>query len=973
MLHFDVSLPDQTGLRTGTWEGLWCRLLRFCVGVAGLMCWMACAAWGGSPELAQETAGNTTAFPGVRRLDLTPVEQAWLREHPVIRVALDPDWPPVEFMDRNGRMCGLTIDYLALISEMTGIRFDRVEGLAWPEAYERLKRWDIDITLCFSETDERRERLAFTKPYLNSPIVVMTRDDVSYVGALSELNGRRVAVVKGYAPSEWLARDHPEIEQVKVASVGEAFEKLRHDEVFAVIDNMLVLNYYLTTTRVKGLRITGMTPYVYAQAIAVRKDWVPLVGILQKAIDAIPAETRETLYKKWVPVRFGTPFNYTLLGHALLVTVMLLFGLAAWSWRLSREVKARLSAEQRLAESESNYRHLFQDHRAAKLVVDAQTGAIVDANRAASAYYGWTYDDLVGMSIYEINTLPRDRVRQQMDIALRGGGGFEFQHRLADGALRDVEVLSSRVQWQGRTCLHSIVHDITERKLAMLDRDRLMAAINQVDEGIVITNADGVIQFVNPGFVAATGITREAVIGQSVNALKDGESGKALYHYFCEVVRNGNLWRGRFQGNRPDGSRRISEASIVPVRNENGSIVNFVSVERDVTEHVAVYEQLLHAQKMESVGRLAGGIAHDFNNLLQVILGHVELAEDELGSHHPVSADLRMIRESASRSKELTSQLLTFARRQPVVPAVVKLNDVVAGMIAMVKKLFREEIELVWQPDPATWSVKMDHGQMQQLVVNLCTNARDAIAGAGTVIIKTGNLVSTAGEPNAASLAGISPGEYAVLVISDTGCGLSDEIRSHLFEPFYTTKKEGRGTGLGLAAVYGIVKQNGGFIGVESEKGEGTTFTIYLPRYEQPVEQPATPLAPCDAMERGRGEWILVVDDDTALLEMVEKMLKKLGYQVCATHLPAHALTLVQKREQAFRLLLTDVVMPGMNGKELANLVRACMPEICVLLMSGYTSNVIEIQDELGAGMDFLQKPFNMLALARQVRLTLGK
>lgn len=346
--------------------------------------------------------------------------------------------------------------------------------------------------------------------------------------------------------------------------------------------------------------------------------------------------------------------------------------------------------------------------------------------------------------------------------------------------------------------------------------------------------------------------------------LKDQAPDQALYQNFWHTIAVGKQWRGRFKSKRADGSCRISEASIAPVRDTGGRIVNYVSVERDITEHVAVSEQLMRVQKMESVGRLAGGVAHDFNNLLQVILGHAELAQEELGTEHPVCADLRMIRQATDRSKVLTRQHLTFARQQPVTPAVVDLNELVGGMMPMVRKLLGASIELIWKPGENVWSVKIDPVQMQQLMINLCTNARDAIDGAGTVTVMTSTTEVSAPLVAGTKESGLTAGGHVVLTVSDTGCGLSEESRAHLFEPFFTTKKEGRGTGLGLATVYGIVKQNGGRIDVESDPGQGSSFVILLPRSRQD-DADAVPPNTREAVDPGHGEWVLVVDDDPVI------------------------------------------------------------------------------------------------------------
>jgi signal transduction histidine kinase/ActR/RegA family two-component response regulator len=399
----------------------------------------------------------------------------------------------------------------------------------------------------------------------------------------------------------------------------------------------------------------------------------------------------------------------------------------------------------------------------------------------------------------------------------------------------------------------------------------------------------------------------------------------------------------------------------------------YVAVLYDITERKRAEEdqaklegQLQQSQKMESVGRLAGGVAHDFNNMLGVILGHVELAMAAVDSAHPIFADLCEIQKAGRRSAELTNQLLAFARKQTVAPKVLDLNQTVASMLKMLQRLIGEDIDLAWLPNTSLWSVKADPSQIDQILANLCVNARDAIADTGKVTIETGNKVFD--EDYCARHAGYVPGDYVRLAVSDDGCGMDKETQLHLFEPFFTTKPVGQGTGLGLATVYGIVKQNNGFLNLYSEPGHGTTFRIYLPRHvdaavavEEGQEKPAT---------RG-SETILVVEDEPAILSLTKTMLERLGYQVLAASTPVEAIRMAAEYSGQIHLLMTDVVMPEMNGRDLASKLSSTFPHLKKLYMSGYTANVIAHHGVLDEGVLFIQKPFSQNDLARWIRAAL--
>jgi len=422
---------------------------------------------------------------------------------------------------------------------------------------------------------------------------------------------------------------------------------------------------------------------------------------------------------------------------------------------------------------------------------------------------------------------------------------------------------------------------------------------------------------------------------------------------------------------RPDGTILHIKADGMVLRNDDGAPVRMLGINYDITdrkqaevEKEKLEVQLHQAQKMESVGRLAGGVAHDFNNMLGVILGYTELAMERVEPDNPLHANLEKIQEAAQRSGDLTRQLLAFARKQTVSPKVIDLNDTIESILNLLRRLIGEDIDLAWQPGKEVWPVKIDPTQVDQILTNLCVNARDAIVDTGKVTIETGT--ASFDEEYCAHHAGFVPGEYVLLAVSDTGCGMDEVTQAHVFEPFFTTKEMGKGTGLGLATVYGVVKQNNGFINVYSEPGQGTTFKVYLPRhFGKTVPLPEKGLD--NPGERGH-ETVLLVEDEPAILEMTTGMLEKLGYTVLAAGTPGEAIRLAQEYPGRIDLLLTDVVMPEMNGRDLAKNLLTIYPDIRRLFMSGYTANVIAHRGVLDEGVHFIQKPFSMKDLGEKLR-----
>ena len=385
-------------------------------------------------------------------------------------------------------------------------------------------------------------------------------------------------------------------------------------------------------------------------------------------------------------------------------------------------------------------------------------------------------------------------------------------------------------------------------------------------------------------------------------------------------------------------------------------------------EREKLQAQLLQSQKMELVGRLAGGVAHDFNNILAVILGNTELALMKVVPSDPLRSRLQGIEKAARRSADLVRQLLAFARNQTIAPIVLNLNEAVPAMLNLLRRLIGEDIELIWVPQKALWHVKLDPSQIDQVLTNLCINARDAIAGVGRIRIETNNVTFEQDHVN--DRFGVVRGEYVLLAVSDDGCGMDEEIQSHLFEPFFTTKSIGEGTGLGLATVYGIVKQNNGFIDVFSEPGKGSVFKIYFPHNAEGSARVSPTDSPVKADVCGR-ETVLLVEDEPDLLDLCRSMLADLGYRVLSAFTPTTAIEIAQNHTEDIHLLITDVVMPEMTGSDLVKQIQALHPNLKYLYMSGYTANIIANKGVLDSDLHFIQKPFAMKDLAKKVRRVL--
>jgi len=493
---------------------------------------------------------------------------------------------------------------------------------------------------------------------------------------------------------------------------------------------------------------------------------------------------------------------------------------------------------------------------------------------------------------------------------------------------------------------------------------KLRRSVEQSPDLVMITNSAGLLEYVNPAFEKLTGYTSAEVIGQTLGILKSDQQSGELYEEMWNTVLSGKVFHGTVMNRKKNGETFIIEKAITPMRNPGGQITHFISTGRDITDQRKLESQIHQSQKMDAIGLLAGGVAHDFNNLLLVISAYAELVLDSLGAEDPSRKKIDEIITATRRAAELTRQLLAFGRKQMQSLRVLDLNTVVGEIANMLPRLIGEDIQLAFVPGRDLVKVKADPAQIEQVVMNLATNARDAMPRGGRLTIETSNV--TLDQAYVQKHMVVPAGEYVLLAVSDSGDGIPAEHLNHIFEPFYTTKEAGKGTGLGLATAYGIVKQSEGFIWVYSEPGLGTTFKIYLPRVHRASEvelhsltRPGSP--------RGR-ETVLLVEDEAAVRASTNEFLVRCGYTVVTAENGVDALRVSRNYGGPIDLMISDVVMPKMSGPQLAAQLVAERPAMKTLFVSGYAENTILQHGNIDVTARFLSKPFSLSTLANKIR-----
>jgi PAS domain S-box-containing protein len=652
------------------------------------------------------------------------------------------------------------------------------------------------------------------------------------------------------------------------------------------------------------------------------------------------------------------------------------------------DVTERKKAEEALRESEEFYKNISRSVSDFVFSCMRPAGGDYELNWLAGGVEtitGYSIEEVLERRCWKFFVHPEDMpIFNKSVIGVQPGNSNQCELRIVhkDGSLRWIRVAFSVVPQTGLPESHRLFGscaDITERKqvdkMLRESEERYRLAMEATSDGLWDWDLVTGNIYYSPAYFRMLGYEPEEFHGNVKSWLRlvhpEDRKRALAANKACIKNRSQSFSVEYRMRSREGGWRWVLARGKAVRRDAQGIALQMIGTHVDITESKRAQEereklqqQLRQSHKMESVGRLAGGVAHDYNNMLAVIMGYTEMALGRAGLDERLRANLEEVLKAAKRSAEVTRQLLAFARKQTVSPVVLNLNSIVESMLKMLRRLIGEDIDLVWLPGAGLAPVKMDPSQIDQILANLCMNARDALAKGGKVIIETGSI--TFDEAFCAGHTGFVPGEFVLLAVSDNGCGMDRQTLENVFEPFFTTKEGEKATGLGLSTVYGIVKQNDGFLNVYSEPGHGTTFKIYLPALEK------------QASQKGRGreesrdlsgtETILLVEDEESLLDLGKAILTHYGYRVLTAHNPAEALAIARSYLGPIHLLVTDVVMPGMNGLELRNQLAQLHYEFKSLYMSGYTANVIAHQGILKEGMNFLQKPFSVRTLAEKVR-----
>ncbi len=631
-------------------------------------------------------------------------------------------------------------------------------------------------------------------------------------------------------------------------------------------------------------------------------------------------------------------------------------------------LEQRQQAETKLMESEEKYRSIFEN-AVEGFFQRTPDGSFININNAFASIVGYSSPEELISTVNDLTTQlyvnPDDRHRYEKLIRENGYiKNFELQAKHKNGSHVWVSSTANVVYDKNGEIIRyegSIV-DITERKKAEADHKRLLAAIENAFEIIVITDTAGSIFYVNPSFEKITGYTKKEVVGKNPNILKSGKQDRKFYFKLWQTITSGSVWHGRLVNRKKNGTLYTEEASISPVFDESGEIVNFVAVKRDITDEIMMEKKMQQSQKMESIGVLAGGIAHDFNNILFPIMGYTEMMMQEISGDNPWSEDLHAIYKSCLRAMDLVKQILTFARQDKSEMKLMKMQPIIKEALKLIRATIPATINIKQNISPKCGPIKADPTQIHQIIMNLTTNAFHAMEDTGgdmEILLEEMHL-----DHDYALNHKMESGEYACLTVSDTGTGIDKEIIKNIFDPFFTTKDKGKGTGMGLSVVHGIVTNAGGSINVYSEPGTGTTFNVYLPVVNNDSGEQTMEIKP--PLKRGSGH-ILLIDDEKEVVKMEKNMLERLGYNVTSRTSSIEALELFKKSTKKFDLVITDMSMPNISGDKLSVEMIRLRSDIPILLCTGFHESMSEKKAASLGIKGYLYKPVMIQDLSDKI------
>jgi PAS domain S-box-containing protein len=902
---------------------------------------------------------NVEKKPAV--VHFSQAEEKYMRTKKRINMCVDPDWMPLEKIE-NGVHIGMAADYIAIFQKQIPIPVTLVPTKNWSESLLYAKSRKCDIFSLAMPTPERRTYMEFTKPYLNIPLVMAARDDMPFVDDVSALTGFKLGVVKGYAFGEILRRHYPNMNLLDVDNVGQGLKDVSLGKLDGFIGTLATVGYTIQKEFPNELKVAGKFDERWQLGIATRNDEPQLLSIFNKVVSSVNTVEKQRVLNHWISVKFMRGTNYTLLWRVLLVVAV---GMIFLLWRINvlRRYGQRLKEQnKRIREGEERYRAIFNAPSDAIFVHDARSGRIIDVNIGGLEMFGCTHEEALeaemsSLSSGEYPFSAAEAHRKIKSAISQGPQNFDWYCRKRDGTCFWGEVSLKYIEYGGKSYVIAVVRDIDERKKLESSLYFTKFAIDQSTDSAFWSRKDGRFFYANEAACRNLGYSREELLGMNVSDIDPHFPPEAWASHWQELREKGAI-NVETTHKRKDG--RVFPVEVTATFVEyDGNEFN-CSLVRDITERKQAEGEMIKVKKLESVGVLAGGIAHDFNNILAAIMGNINLAlfDENLAAE---TRELLAAAEKATvRARDLTQQLLTFAKGGEPVKETSSLENVIKDSADFV--LHGDKVVCLYEIPADIWLVDIDRGQVSQVIQNIVLNASQAMPAGGEIRLICENVLC-----RESGLPFTTDEKIVKITITDNGIGMPDNVLEKIFDPYFSSKQQG--SGLGLAICQSIIRKHGGYIAVKSSPGIGTTFTIYLVASTGDREKEKTGELPVSA---GVAQLrILIMDDEEMLRNVANSMLTHLGHEVGLAGDGEECVTLYREAKNSgkpFDLVIMDLTIPGgMGGQEAAQQVIKIDPGAKIIVSSGYSNDPVMAKFRDFGFCAAIVKPYQLQELAKVI------
>jgi PAS domain S-box-containing protein len=925
------------------------------------------------------------------KFQLTPEEKAWISKHHMVRIRIG-NAPP--FMLTDGKVRGIAIDYLTYIFNINDINFKYISAseVTWPKALDYIKRHEVvDMVPTAKITNERKKNMIFTDEYIFAPWVIFTRTDSDFISSIDDLNGKTVSVEEGYVMHQRLRQDYPGIHLKVVSANLKNFAEIPIKDlstglVDSYIGNLLSTTYTIQTKGYTNIKVAAPTSFGnHNQAMAIRSDWPQLAAIINKTLASMTSEEHAAIRNKWLSIRYEYGINKVY----VLKWVLSVIGIASfmigfiliWNKRLKTEVILRKKTETALKDSEKKYKALFNNAQVALFRTGISDGKLLEINEryANMAGYSTIEECMAQFNAADawVDASGRDKLVETLQ---KNGSVLDYETKIIRQDKVSIWISFSATIFPKKGYIEGSIVDITKRKqtekFLIESQSTLKAALESMTDAVFISDANGQFIEFNKAFATFHRFKNKSECLQTFDEypdildvyLPDGTLAPIEMWAVPRALRGETGINSEYTIQRKDTEETwIGSYNFAPIRNKEGMIVGSVVVARDITEQKRAQEekvklegQLMQAQKLESIGTLAGGIAHDFNNILYPIMGFTEMSIEDLPKDHPIQENLEDILNGTKRARDLVKQILSFSTQRDIEQKPFPLKPLIEEILNLLRSIIPSNIIIEQDFSEKDIHIFANAIEIHEIIMNLFTNAYHSMEGKGGIL----KVALNKNQPDNPDIL-VSAGNYCCLSISDTGSGISSDIIDHIFDPYFTTKEQGKGSGLGLSVIHGIVKSYKGAIEVKSEPGQGTVFNVFFPltskRDIQPFEIKET------ASKLGN-EHILFVDDEDAIVKLGSRILQRLGYTVTGQTSSTEALEVFKSNPDTFDLIISDMTMPILLGTELAQKVLEIRQDIPILICSGFSEQIDKKTAESYGIKGYINKPILMDKLSSKVR-----